>query len=302
MRIEEIQNFLLTSPGYLKWGDVRLALKLDVDLEKIKIARANLRNIAGPNILFLDIETAPIKAYVWGLWQQNVYLDQIESDWFMLSWAAKWEHNDEMLGACVTPQESVQENDKKIVQKLWKVLEVADIVVTHNGDRFDLRKINARFIEHGLTPVSPYKSIDTLKVVRKQFSFSSNKLEALARKFGFEVKHSTDFNLWKDALKGDPDSLNYMFEYNKNDVKILENVYYKIKPWISNHPNVGLYILDGEEKCPVCGNSSLQKVSDYITAVQKYHAFRCSSCGAISRKRTTALSPEERNGVLTLAK
>ena len=43
-----------------------------------------------PKVLFYDIETAPILAYVWRLWDNNVGLNQIKSDWHLLSWAAKW--------------------------------------------------------------------------------------------------------------------------------------------------------------------------------------------------------------------
>ena len=42
------------------------------------------------NILFLDIETAPLLGYVWGLWKNNVGLNQIYRDSYVLNWAASW--------------------------------------------------------------------------------------------------------------------------------------------------------------------------------------------------------------------
>ena len=42
------------------------------------------------NILLLDIETSPVVAWVWGLRDQNVGLNMIKEDWYVLSWAAKW--------------------------------------------------------------------------------------------------------------------------------------------------------------------------------------------------------------------
>ena len=43
-----------------------------------------------PRILLIDIETAPLLSYTWGTWDQNIGLNQIEQDTYILSWAAKW--------------------------------------------------------------------------------------------------------------------------------------------------------------------------------------------------------------------
>jgi hypothetical protein len=40
--------------------------------------------------LYLDIETTPIKAYVWGLWDQNVSINQIIEPTEMLCFGARW--------------------------------------------------------------------------------------------------------------------------------------------------------------------------------------------------------------------
>src|SRR5688572_13848342 len=47
--------------------------------------------IRSPRILFFDIETAPIQAYIWGTFDQTVGLNQIIEDWFVLSYAAKFQ-------------------------------------------------------------------------------------------------------------------------------------------------------------------------------------------------------------------
>ena len=127
-------------------------------------------------VLIIDIETSPIMGKVWSLWKQNVSLDQIEEDWYIMSFAAKW------LG-----QEGVEYmdcrrsigKDKKLLKRLHELLEQADIVVAHNGDKFDIPKINARFILNGFQPPSPYKSVDTVKVAKKTFNFTSNKSPAI---------------------------------------------------------------------------------------------------------------------------
>lgn len=308
MTKEQIKNFLLGNPGYLKCGDVRIANRLNIDLDEARIAKQEVKEyikadnpvegIPMPKILFLDIETSPMKAFVWGMWKQNISLDAIEADWFMISWAAKW-LNGKTITRVITPEEALAETDESIIQELWDVLEEADIVVTHNGDKFDLKKINSRFIEHGLGPVSPFKSVDTLKVARKSFGFTSNKLEALARKFGFEGKHDTSFKLWVDCLNGNMDALVRMSKYNTQDILILEKIYFKLLPWIKNHPNMGLYLLDNRTKCTNCGSSDLTEIKPALSSIGIYQAYRCKKCGTISKDRKSLLSREENKHILT---
>jgi len=306
MTIKEIKYFLQSNPGYLKWGDVRVALRLDTDIDLVKQAKLELKDVEvvnqeGPNILFLDIETAPSKAYVWGLWDQNIGLDQLESDMFIICWSAKWLHSDEVFGGLLTTKEILEEDDSAIMKMLWKVLEKADIVVGHNFKRFDKKKINGRFIENGLGPVSPYKVIDTLEVVKRNFGFSSNKLEALARKFGFEGKHETNFNLWKNCLKGDKESLIRMSLYCDQDILVTEKVFFKLLPWIKDL-NLGLYKLDDEVKCPACGSIKLVDAGFHYTSISKYQSYRCEDCGHISRDRNSVLTKDENKNIIVSVK
>ena len=133
-----------------------------------------------PKILALDIETAPILAHVWGLWENNVALNQIERDGFVLSYCARFIGESEVY---YQDQRNVSpiENDLEIIKGIHKLINEADILLTHNGDKFDIKKLNARFIFHGLDPIAPKQSIDTLKIAKKYFSFTSNKLEYIAR-------------------------------------------------------------------------------------------------------------------------
>lgn len=306
MTIKEIKYFLQDNPGYLKWGDVRIALRLNADIDLVKQAKLELKDNDnftdnGPNILILDIETSPSKAYVWGLWDQNIGLDQLESDFFIITWQAKWLDSEQRFGGLLTSKEILEEDDSAIMKQLWKVLERADIVIGHNFKRFDKKKINSRFIENGLGPVSPYKVVDTLEVVKKNFGFSSNKLEALARKFGFESKHSTDFNLWKNCLKGDKESLIRMALYCEQDVTITEQVFYKLLPWIKDL-NLGLYRVDDEIKCPNCGSINLTESGFHYSSVSKYQSYRCNDCGHISRERHSLLTKEENKNIIVSVK
>jgi DNA-directed RNA polymerase subunit RPC12/RpoP len=235
-------------------------------------------------ILLLDIETAPMKAYVWGRWKQNISLSQTISEWFMLSWSAKWLGEEDVMSAVLTPDEALAENDERIVYRMWQLLNEAHVVVGHNCVRFDMPKIQSRFIVHGFPPCTPYKQIDTLKVAKQQFGFSSNKLDALATYFGVENKINTSFELWQGCLDGDQESLLYMEEYNKMDVLILEKVYLRLRPYIKSHINIGL-LEDKAGVCPHCGSEDLNPIDGEFmfnnTTVSEL--YRCSSCGAVAR-------------------
>lgn len=235
-----------------------------------------------PKILLLDIETAPLSGYMWSLWKQNIGLNQIISEWFMLCWSAKWIYSDEVFSGKLNKKELLSQDDRRICSDLWKLLDEAELVVAHNGDRFDIPKINTRFIINGLNRPSPYRTIDTLTVARKQFGFSSNRLDALAGYFGFEHKLSTDFTLWDRCVKGDTEAMDYMAQYCDRDVLLLEEVYLKIRNWIPNHPNIGLYFDTTEHICPNFGSTDLMEGKPYYTTVGRYQTFRCK-CGAISR-------------------
>lgn len=251
-------------------------------------------------VLILDIETAPIRAFVWGIWQQNVGTHQIQSDWFCLTWAAKWLFEDKVYSGKLKPKEVAEQNDKRIIEGIWKLINEADIVIAHNGEKFDIPKLNSRFILNGLQPPLPYQQIDTLKHIRRQFGFTSNKLDYVNKLLNLERKKDTNFELWENCMKGNADALSEMEEYNVQDVRILEETYLQIRAWIKPHPNMGLFILDEKEhRCPNCGSSELtEQGKNYNTTSNVYTLMRCDNCGAASRKRLGAATIKEKRHLL----
>src|SRR6185312_7807051 len=107
-------------------------------------------------ILIADIETAPIVAQVWNIWDQNIGLNQIEEDWSILSYCAKWLGEKELFYKDTGGKGPKRvRNDKPLLRDIWALLDAADIVVAQNGKKFDVRKINARLIQQGFLPYSP---------------------------------------------------------------------------------------------------------------------------------------------------
>lgn len=253
-----------------------------------------------PKVLVLDIETSPLKVYIWQqhVWNSNVGEQQVLSEWYMLSWSAKWLLDIEIVSDRLTGREARNEDDSRIVKSLWKLLNEADIVISHNGNSFDIPNINTRFIVNNLPPTSPYQSIDTVSVARRQFGFTHNNLNALARVFGFKAKLETNFELWKRCVDGDEQSLQKLERYNRGDVELLEEVYMKIRPWIHSHPNLGLYTESTEPMCPNCGSNNITKTNKfYYTMVGKYELYKCE-CGAYIRVRISAISRDKKKNLL----
>lgn len=231
-----------------------------------------------PALLVLDIETLPILAYVWGAYEQNLSIDSIVKDWVVLAWSAKWLGSDKIISDILTSKEALDRNDKRLVRGFWKLLDKADVVIGHNSKAFDIRKLNTRFMFHELTPPSYYKHIDTYLAARSAFGMTFGKQDYIARYLGFQRKHETDFQLWVDCDNGKKKALKRMSAYNEHDVEMLEEIYLRIRPWISNHPNLAnIAQMDG---CPVC-MGEYEKSGIYYTNQKRYTSFRCKQCGAI---------------------
>ena len=233
-------------------------------------------------ILFLDIETSPNIGYTWGKYEQNVI--EYVQEWYVLCFAWKW--LDEKVHASAQRDFSSYKKDMtddyNVMVVLWNLLDKADIVVVHNGARFDLPKINARFIYHGLTPPSPYKVVDTLKVSRKYFKFDSNKLDDIGKYLKVGRKLETGgFELWKGCMAGDEKAWDKMVKYNKQDVVLLEEVYKKFRPWIVGHPNLNV-INNRLTNCPNCGSEHLQSHGFSFSQTAKKRRYQCQDCGAWS--------------------
>lgn len=238
-----------------------------------------------PKILLFDIETAPLRGALWSLWKQTIGMSQVFSDWYMLTWSAKWLGERRIMGEGLHMYRDPYD-DRPIIESLHKLIDEADIVVAHNGDRFDIKKMNTRFIQHGLSPPSPYRTVDTLKVAKRHFAFTSNRLDALGMTLGLGRKLETGgMDLWMRCLEGDKCALRDMLKYNKQDVQLLEDVYLALLPWDKLHPNMGA-MLEGEETvCSKCGSEDLQRRGYSYTQIGKYQRYQCNVCGGWSTGR-----------------
>ena len=242
-------------------------------------------------ILLLDIETSPVIAHVWGLWQQNVGLSQIVKSGEVLCWAAKWVGESEIYFA-----KQHHSTTKKMLVKLHKLLDVADAVVTYNGSKFDLPILNGEFAKLGLHPPAPAKSIDLLSVVKSKFRFPSNKLAYVAPALGVGNKMgNSGHELWVKCMAGDEEAWREMESYNIQDTILLEGLFEKLRPWIKGI--IPPADTDGYS-CRSCGSSHLQNRGYSVTSVSKFQRYQCQDCGSWGRSGVNLIDTAARKNIL----
>lgn len=235
-------------------------------------------------MLALDIETSPILAYVWGLRDQFITPGQISKDWYILAYGAKW------VGEKKVFYEDARNrrhgDDRALLGSLWKLMNEADIILTQNGEQFDAKKINARFMLNGFKPPKPYLHYDTLKLVRKVAGFSSNRLEYLTDKFCVKHKKTSHKKypglvLWLECLKGNKDAWNELKKYNIKDVLSTEELYTKIKAWAPESMPKLFELTDAEKECGTCGYVGAMVLGKpRRTKKYKYQQNSCPKCGS----------------------
>lgn len=254
-------------------------------------------------ILLLDVETAPLMGFFWGLFKQNIGLNQLEAHSYMLTWAAKWIHEPTCMSASLPDYPNYvpgSEDDSLLVADLLKLINEADIIIGHNVKNFDDKVIRTRILVNGLEQPTPYKLIDTLEIAKQNFRFTSNKLDGIAMQLGLEGKAQTGgFSLWRGCMTGDPESWLNMLNYNIQDVYVLEDVYMKIRAWDARHPNVTLYGSNDSINCTVCGSDNLHPVEKYnYTGVSVFTTYCCGDCGKHVRGRTSIKNKEQKQNIV----
>lgn len=224
-------------------------------------------------ILALDLETRPNLAYIWKLFDENVGLDQLVEAHEVICFGAKWVGEKRRVEFY-----SVHHQGKvEMLYEAHRLLDESDAVVHWNGQRFDIPHLNREFLLAGFRPPSPFAQIDLMNVAKKQFRFPSNRLAHVSESLGIGSKRQTDFKLWLRCMEGDVRAWAEMKRYNIQDVRLLEDAYNKLLPWISSHPQRNLY--DEGKGCPSCGSESVQRRGFAYTRVSKYRRYQCTNCG-----------------------
>lgn len=236
----------------------------------------------GARVLFIDIETAPILMASWSMRSPEAGAVYVLRDTYILMASYKWSHERTVKTVSLPDfprYKRHRHDDKDLCGHLRNLLDTADIVVAHNGDSFDIKKIRSRFMVHGFSPPSPFKTIDTLKIARSA-KFDSAKLDNIGRYLGEgrKIPH-TGAALWQGCVEdGDPKAWRIMRRYCKQDTALLERVYHRLKPWAVTHPDMRLYT--GSDGCPKCESTNVQRRGTMVKLSTKRHRFHCQDCGS----------------------
>lgn len=223
-------------------------------------------------ILTLDIETKPAVAYVWGLFDQNISLNQLISPSAPICVAAKFLGEKDVFFA----SDWGEGGHSGMIREIHRLISEADAVVTYNGDGFDLKKLRGEFLLEGLTPPPPVTSIDLLKTVKK-LGFQSTKLAYIGPllRIGDKIKHE-GFDLWSSVMLDDTKAQERMERYCIGDVRLTERLYKELFPYIHNHPHLG----EDAGACGACDGHNLQRRGFRRTKSYLIQRLQCQDCGS----------------------
>ena len=227
-------------------------------------------------LLTVDIETRPIEARTWGLWGQNIGINQITDSGGLLCFAAKF-HGERKIHF----HSAWEDGEKGMARALHKLFDEADAIAGWNSDKFDIRWIQAQFLKHGVGKPSSFVKVDLMKSVKRQVYLPSYKLDFVAQWLGVGSKVRTGgFDLWSDVLAGCDKARAKMRRYNIGDTTLTEKVFDRLneRGWVLGLPNAAI---EGGLCCsnPMCQSERLIRRGYAITKTRRYARFQCRDCG-----------------------
>ena len=234
-------------------------------------------------ILFYDIECKPLTVHTWGLRDQFIAINQIKEDPAVIGVGAMWlgDKRAKFYGLDTLSRE-------EMLTRAHELLDQADLAIGYNSQGFDAPWLHAEFAKEGMAPPSPFKHVDLFKAARKAFRLPSYKLQYVSGWLGVGSKIETGgFGLWERCMAGDEKAWRLMNRYCRQDVELLPALYHRLRPWISNHPNLALYG-EGSDRpsCERCGSQNLHARGWAVTTTRRYQRYQCQACGGWTRDNT----------------
>jgi len=200
------------------------------------------------NKLYFDLEVSKSLYYSYGRKVKGEWLRgaDLVHEYFIISWAASYIGSGKIFSACVTQEQALGWTDAEILAPLHDLLSSADILVGHNVDAYDLKRVNTRFLINGWTPITNHdgkqkKTEDSLKIVRSRFAFEDNTLDALCVKFGIRGKDKITDDDWREVLRtGNPKILAKIDKYCRGDVRNGKKMYEIFAPYAGKADDYGI--------------------------------------------------------------
>lgn len=245
-----------------------MSLAETVEAEKRIAANATAK------VLTIDIERAPGEAYFYDARTDYIPARNVKASPRTVCFAARW------YGQTRPIFKAEWVDRDAMIAESWKLYDEADIVYTYNGRKFDDKHLQADWLLAGLPPPRPWKNVDLLAVVRARFGFEHKSLDAVTRRLGRPGKiHAFDLQMILDACAGNKEAQKSMRTYNVGDVELTEWLADRLRPWLWNHPHLG--VVGAEKQCASCGSPDLKTEPTQNLAVLIYRTlYRCQNCGA----------------------
>ncbi len=234
-------------------------------------------------ILIYDVETQPALMHAFDIWNPTSHTFVLKSSAIS---CVCYKYLDERKIYSISMLDNKRQfkkdpyDDSSVLKAFKKVYDAADIAIAHNGDKFDFKVINTRLLALSMEPLKDIPTVDTLKVAKGKFRLLSNRLDYLGTFLGVGHKLKTSAQLWVDTARGDTGAMCKMVKYCKRDVQLLEDVYKKLVPYITNHPNMHLIQGYDGKGCPNCGSMDSRSNGIRFTRMRKYRRLQCKDCGA----------------------
>ena len=216
-----------------------------------------------------DIETSQVRADLWWTGKQFVghkaLVDGPEGETRIISISWKYVGEDEVYA--LTWDDGC---DKEMMQEFMAYYNRCDMVIGQNNNSFDNKLCKTRAAKHGLFVNRFVKSFDIYRKAKQVFRLPSFSMAYMAKFFGLTLKQSHEgIVMWKMIQYGTPDQkaeyLKKMVTYNIGDIVTTEELYMKMRPYLSGVTHIG--VAQGEERwtCPMTGSDNVELYNTIYT-------------------------------------
>lgn len=231
-----------------------------------------------PKILFYDIETTPLKAYIWGLGKQVVRHQQLVSDsqqWGIICITYCW--NDSKAAQCIDWGYDEQ-NTARVIQEFDAIIKTADHIIGKNNKSFDDKMLNTARMFHDLPPMPDWMrhTDDLEQQMRRYLRLPSYSLDYISEQLGLGGKIKMEFQDWIDIVEKTDNGLkafNKMCKYGKKDVADTRNLWNKLSSHFEPKFNANI------NACTNCGSFKKKKAGIYYNSLGAQQRYMCTNCG-----------------------
>jgi DNA polymerase elongation subunit (family B) len=246
--------------------------------------------MAKPKIIIFDLETLPNLSEALRVWTQlSQYPGKTLRATISSIICVGWKHLGGSKTECINAWDFKNwkkdvNDDYEVCKAFYEIVKDADAVITHNGIRFDWKYFQTRLVYHGLSPLHNIPHIDTKKLASQNLFSFNNKLGYLGEWLVNDTKlENGGWELWIEVHKRNEKAMKKMERYCKQDVRLLEKVFKKLRPFAKNLPNFDMWNEKDELVCASCGSENVYRNGWHHTKTRTYQRLVCKDCKSFSR-------------------